>query len=93
VKRIYHELGGKKCAFSYFTQRDNKESRIFSNAHTVNSQIIMPDDWFARYPKFYHDVTRFLKVYKKNEYFDAPDTLTGIVERSTKGYGQYYYGT
>jgi predicted phage terminase large subunit-like protein len=53
VKRIYHELGGKKCAFSYFTQRDNKESRIFSNAHTVNSQIIMPDDWFARYPKFY----------------------------------------
>lgn len=64
-----------------FTQRSNKESRIITNAGLVSYHIIMPFDWETRYPAFYEAVTTFLRNFKANAHDDAPDTLTGIIEK------------
>jgi len=72
--------GTKKCHVQWFHQSSNKEARIFSNSATVNSRVVMPKDWFLRWPKFYNDVTKYKKLFKANKFDDAPDTLTGIVE-------------
>lgn len=69
-----------------FTQTDNKESRIITNAGLVTFHIIMPFDWQSRYPKFYESVTRFLRKFNANTHDDAEDCLTGIIEKEMTGY-------
>lgn len=69
-----------------FTQTDNKESRIITNAGLVTFHIIMPFDWQSRYPKFYESVTGFLRKFNANTHDDAEDCLTGIVEKEMTGY-------
>ena len=64
-----------------FYQGGNKESRIITNSATVNQCIVMPFGWETRYPKFYQQVTGFLRNFKGNAHDDAPDTLTGIAEK------------
>lgn len=64
-----------------FTQKANKESRIITNAGLVAYHIIMPFDWETRYPAFYEAVTKFLRNFKANAHDDAPDALTGIIEK------------
>ena len=71
---------GTKTNVQWFHQSSNKEARIFSNSATVNNRIVMPKDWFLRWPEFYSDVTKYKKLFKANKFDDAPDTLTGIVE-------------
>lgn len=71
---------GVKGHVDWFHQGNNKEARIFSNSATVNRRIVMPADWFLRWPKFYSDVVKAKKLFKANKFDDAPDTLTGIVE-------------
>ena len=71
---------GVKTNVQWFHQSNNKEARIFSNSATVNNRIVMPKDWFLRWPDFYSDVTKYKKLFKANKFDDAPDTLTGIVE-------------
>lgn len=70
-----------KSKVYWFTQTANKESRIITNAGLVNYHIIMPFDWETRYPVFYEAVTNFLRNFKANAHDDAPDVLTGIVEK------------
>lgn len=69
-----------------FTQKDNKESRIITNAGLVTFHIIMPFDWETRFPKFYESVTQFLRKFSANAHDDAEDCLTGIVEKEMTGY-------
>ena len=69
----------------WFHQSANKEARIFSNSATVNSKVVMPKDWFLRWPEFYNDVTKYKKLFKANKFDDAPDTLTGIIEEEEQG--------
>lgn len=64
-----------------FTQNDNKESRIITNAGLVTFHIIMPFDWETRFPKFYESVTGFLRKFSANAHDDAEDCLTGIIEK------------
>lgn len=64
-----------------FTQSANKESRIITNAGLVTYHIIMPFDWETRWPVFYKHVTNFLRNFRANEHDDAPDMLTGIIEK------------
>jgi len=71
---------GVKGHVDWFHQGNNKEARLFSNSATVNRRIVMPADWFLRWPKFYSDVVKTKKLFKANKFDDAPDTLTGIVE-------------
>jgi len=71
---------GVKTVVTWFHQSNNKEARIFSNSASVNNKIVMPSDWFLRWPEFYNDVTKYKKLFKANKFDDAPDTLTGIIE-------------
>ena len=66
----------------WFHQSQNKESRILTNSPQVN-QILMPNDWSIRFPVFYDHVRRYKKDFKANKYDDAPDTLTGVIEKSS----------
>jgi predicted phage terminase large subunit-like protein len=69
---------------NWFHQGDNKEARCISTAADVMEYIIMPENWFARWPDFYSDVTNFSRVFKSNVHDDVSDVLTGITER--RGY-------
>lgn len=79
--RKISEMTGDKCCIDWFHQSANKESRIISNAATVMQKIVFPDDWHLRWPDFYMHVTNFKRKFKANEHDDAPDALTGVVER------------
>lgn len=70
----------KGCNVEWFHQSQNKESRIITNASTVNQRVIFPADWATRWPLFHSHVTKYKKLFKANKHDDAPDTLTGIVE-------------
>ena len=71
---------GVKTVITWFHQSHNKEARIFSNSASVNNRIVMPVDWFLRWPEFYSDVTKYKKLFKANKFDDGPDTLTGVIE-------------
>ena len=75
-----------KTIIKGFTQTANKESRIVTNAGLVTYHIIMPYDWEQRFPKFHKDVTEFLRKFTANEHDDAPDCLTGIIEKELIGF-------
>ncbi len=72
------EAGVNVC---WFHQSDNKESRCISGAADVMEYILMPDNWFARWPDFYTDTTNFSRVFKSNVHDEVADVLTGITER------------
>lgn len=72
--------------YDSFHQGDNKEARIFSNSATVNNCIVFPADWHIRDATLYKHVTKFKKLFKANKFDDAPDALTGIIEKETNGY-------
>lgn len=65
----------------WFSQTKNKESRIMAHSGLVMERVIMPFDWKERWPKFYEQVTEFLRKFSANEHDDAPDALTGIIEK------------
>ena len=82
VQRITkNELGNNKTIVNWFYQSKNKDARIKSNSSTVNNTIIFPHDWHIRWSEFYTHVTNYMAK-GKNKHDDAPDTLTGIVEKS-----------
>jgi predicted phage terminase large subunit-like protein len=73
------------CFIEWFNQGGNKESRILTNSAQVNQYIHFPIDWRDRWPVFYNHVTMFKKLFKANKYKDAPDVLTGIIEKEVAG--------
>lgn len=73
------KLNNKKCNVTWFHQGKNKRVRILVNASNVTSQLIMPEGWERRWPKFYEDVMKYQRK-GKNEHDDGPDTLTGVTE-------------
>lgn len=72
-------IKNKKCKVTWFHQSKNKKTRILVNSTNVMEQIIMPEAYEKRYPKFYSDISKYQRK-GKNKVDDAPDTLTGIVE-------------
>lgn len=74
-----------ECNITTFHQTDNKETRIISNASTVNKRIVFPYRWSIDYPKFYDHVIKFKKLFKANKHDDCADVLTMIVETEHKG--------
>lgn len=72
--RNYH------CAVNYFTQTQNKASRIYSNSAQVMNDILFPEGWERKWPKFYAALMSYRKDNKKKQHDDAPDCLTGCYE-------------
>lgn len=68
----------------WFHQSGNKESRILTNSATVLQNVYFPKGWEKRWPKFHNALTRFKRLFRANKNDDAPDTLTGIVEKEIK---------
>lgn len=83
VERICRENNNNHTMFKRFTQTKNKVSRILTGATGVMQNVIFPEDWKSRYPKFYKDVTQFQRL-GKNKHDDCVDTLTGIYEQLRK---------
>ncbi len=80
VERQVRILGNGKMAFKWFTQTDNKDVRIYSNSSTVQNLTMMPQGWKRMFPDFAEAICGYMKA-GKNEHDDAPDALTGTIER------------
>ena len=68
----------------WFHQSGNKEARIVNNASTVQQWIKMPEDWARRWPAFYMDIIKFRRKFNANKHDDAPDAVTGIIEKEVQ---------
>jgi predicted phage terminase large subunit-like protein len=65
----------------WFHQGKNKISRILTNAPTVMSKVMFPVGWKEKWPGFYNALNTYMKT-GKNKHDDAPDTITGLVEKT-----------
>lgn len=86
--RGFSRVIAKSCpnvSVQWFHQSGNKESRIMTNSATVMHNILFPEGWHKRWPKFYSDLTGFKRVFRANKHDDAPDVITGIVEKEIRG--------
>ena len=54
--------------------------RIIGESASVMNRVFFPVDWQTRWPLFFEHVTKFTKE-GTGQIDDAPDTLTGVVER------------
>lgn len=84
VERAVRLMGNRSMSFSGFTQTQNKNVRIFTHSNDVCNMVVFPHDWEKRWPEF----ARALKGYRKeggNLHDDAPDVLTGMVEKMGRG--------
>lgn len=80
VERLSREYGNNRTIFTAFAQRQNKDVRIFTRANEVNNLIFFPADWERQWPEFARDVKAYRKE-GRNAHDDAPDAITGIIER------------
>lgn len=69
------------CNVKWFHQSNNKISRILTNAPTVMSKVLFPVGWSQKWPLFYNALNTYQKS-GKNKHDDAPDALTGLVEKT-----------
>ncbi len=72
-----------KTKFKWFHQSENKDIRIYSNSAAVQNLIFMPQGWVRLFPEFATAINGYLKV-GKNKHDDAPDALTGTIEKRKK---------
>lgn len=88
VKRILRvDMKNFRCVIRTFTQSENKKTRIFTASAQVQNDIVFPEGWDKKWPKFYNALMSYRKDNKKrNQHDDAPDCLTGVWEmHSRKG--------
>ncbi len=72
---------GKRSFIRWFHQSKNKIARILTQASTVQKYVLFPEGWQNKWPVFYDAVINYQKE-GKNKHDDAPDTLTGLVEKT-----------
>lgn len=86
VKRILRsEMRNFRCQVNTFTQTQNKKTRIFTHSGSVQNDILFPEGWEKKWPKFYTALMSYRKDNKKrNQHDDAPDCLTGVFEMHSK---------
>lgn len=86
VERNLRTMGNRRTRVQWFTQRENKATRIFIHSGEVQNIIRMPKAWDRLYAEFYQAVVGYMKV-GNNAHDDAVDALTGIVEKLQQGAG------
>ena len=86
VKRLLRVLFRNfKCSVTTFTQTQNKMTRIFSNSGVCQNDILFPEGWERKWPKFHAALMSYRKDNKKKtQHDDAPDCLTGVYEMHSK---------
>lgn len=85
VERIITTDYNRRSPVKWFSQTKNKEARILTNAATLTQRVKFPHDWHKRWPEFHSAMMSFKKVFRSNTHDDAPDTLTGLAEKSASG--------
>ncbi len=80
VENNCRTLGNNNTSFIWFHQTLNKETRIFTHSSAVQNLIFMPAGWKKLFPDFATDVLSYMRV-GNNPHDDAPDVLTGMVEK------------
>lgn len=76
-------IGNRQTAFTFFTQTQNKDVRIFNHSNEVQNLCFMPERWDAAFPQFHKAITQYKKE-GGNIHDDAPDALTGTVEKRNR---------
>lgn len=91
VKKILRvDMRDFRCAVRTFTQTENKKTRIFTASAQVQNDILFPDGWEKKWPKFYNALMSYRKDNKKrNQHDDAPDCLTGVWEMHSRKGGRH----
>lgn len=80
VEKNVRTLGNRTTRFVTFTQNANKAVRIFSRSAEVQNLVYFPEGWEHKWPAFHNSVTSYRKT-GRNAHDDAPDVLTGMVEK------------
>ena len=90
VKRILRvDMKSFRCAVKTFTQTQNKSTRIFTASAQVQNDILFPEGWEKKWPKFHAALMTYRKDNKKkNQHDDAPDCLTGVYELHARRLGR-----
>lgn len=83
VERQCRLMGNSKTRISWFAQTENKQVRIFTKSADVNNITYFPSGWDRRWPDFYQAIAGYMKE-GRNAHDDAPDALTGCVEKRDK---------
>lgn len=83
VERNCRLSGNAKTKFKWFCQKDNKDVRINVNSAAVQNLTFFPVGWNRMFPEFHAAITGYLKV-GGNAHDDAPDALTGTIEKRRK---------
>lgn len=82
VKRILNEKYPENTiVVKWFHQRKNKQARILTNSPYVVNNVLFPKGWENKYPEFYKALFEYQRE-GKNKHDDAPDCLTGCVEKA-----------
>jgi predicted phage terminase large subunit-like protein len=76
-------LMNRKTSFTFFTQTDNKDVRIFNHSNEVQNLTVFPERWDLLWPQFYKAITQYKKE-GGNAHDDAPDALTGTIEKRNR---------
>lgn len=80
VEKNCRELKNLETKIEWFTQTQNKDSRIYSHSARVTNLVYMPSDYERRFKEF-ADALKGYRKSGKNAHDDAPDALTGVVEK------------
>lgn len=83
VEKQCRLMENTKTKIKWFHQGDNKDIRIYSNSAAVQNLTKMPQGWKLLFPEFSTAINGYLKI-GKNKHDDAPDALTGTVEKRKK---------
>lgn len=71
---------GIRSHITWFHQSKNKKARILTNAPLCQEYILFPEDWNIKWAMVYNALMNYQKE-GKNKHDDAPDALTGLVEK------------
>jgi predicted phage terminase large subunit-like protein len=82
IERIIREQGCR-TAIKWFHQSSNKEARIITNASRAMNNVVFPRGWKTEWREFANDLLTFKKLFRANKHDDAPDALTGLIEKTT----------
>ena len=86
IKRILRaKYRNFRCVVKSFTQTQNKKTRIYTYSAQVQNDILFPEGWDKKWPKFYNSLMSYRKDNKKrSQHDDAPDALTGVYEMHSR---------